>query len=67
MQALTRRRFRERNLPVQEPISMRVSKPMAASLAMLALQHGSNTSEICRLLIATGAEALNLGDLDSVA
>jgi len=39
---------------------------MAASLAMLALQHGSSTSEMCRLLIAAGAEALNLGDLDSV-
>jgi len=66
MEALVKRRNRERHLPVQEPISMRVSKPMAASLAMLALQHGSSTSEMCRLLIAAGAEALNLGDLDSV-
>jgi hypothetical protein len=67
MDALLKRRNRERHLPVQEPISLRVSKPMAASLAMLALQHGSSTSEMCRLLIAAGAEALNLGDLDSVA
>jgi hypothetical protein len=40
---------------------------MAASLAMLALQHGSSTSEMSRLLISAGAEALGLGDLDSVA
>jgi hypothetical protein len=51
---------------VLEPVSLRVSKPMAASLAMLALQHGSSTSEMSRLLISAGAEALGLGDLDSV-
>jgi hypothetical protein len=66
MDALLRRRSRERHLPVLEPISLRVSKPMAASLAMLALQHGSSTSEMSRLLISAGAEALGLGDLDSV-
>ena len=66
MKALLRRRDRERYLPVLEPISLRVSKPMAASLAVLALQNDSSTSEICRLLIAAGAEALELGDLDSV-
>ena len=39
---------------------------MAASLTILALQHGSSTSELCRLFIAAGAESLGLGDLDSV-
>lgn len=67
MDALIERRNRELHLPIQEPISLRVSKPMAVSLAILALQHGSSTSEMCRLLISAGAEALNLGDLDTVA
>ena len=66
MDALLRRRDRERHIPVMESISLRVSKPMAASLAILALQHGSSTSEMSRLLISAGAEALGLGDLDSV-
>jgi hypothetical protein len=66
MEALSERRNRERHLPIQEPISLRVSKPMAASLAVMAIQHDSSTSELCRLLIAAGAESLGLGDLDSI-
>jgi hypothetical protein len=66
MQALTERRDRERYLAVNQPLSLRVSKPMAASLTILAIQHGSSTSELCRLFIAAGAESLGLGDLDSV-
>ncbi len=65
MEALSERRNRERHLPILEPISLRVSKPMAASLAVMAIQHDSSTSELCRLLIAAGAESLGLGDLDS--
>jgi len=66
MKALTERRNRERHLPIQEPISLRVSKPMATSLAVIAIQQNSSTSELCRLLIAAGAESLGLGDLDSI-
>ena len=65
MKALRERRIRERHLPILEPISLRVSKPMATSLAVMAVQHDSSTCELCRLLIATGAESLGLGDMDS--
>jgi len=65
MDALAERRIRQRYLPMLEPISLRVSKPMAASLAVMAIQHGSSSSVLRRLLIAAGAESLVLGDLDS--
>jgi hypothetical protein len=52
MQVLIKRRDRERHLAVNQPISLRVSKPMAASLTILAIQHGSSASELCRLFIA---------------
>ena len=38
MQALTERRDRERYLAVNQPLSLRVSKPMAANLAVKAIQ-----------------------------
>lgn len=39
---------------------------MAANLQLYALQKGSSQSEIMRLLMAAGADALGLGDLDSI-
>jgi hypothetical protein len=66
MQALTERRDRERYLAVNQPLSLRVSKPMAANLAVKAIQLQSSSSELARLLISAGADALGWGDIDSV-
>jgi hypothetical protein len=66
MQALTERRDRERYLAVNQPLSLRVSKPMLANLAVKAIQHESSSSELARLLISAGAQSLGWGDLDSV-
>jgi hypothetical protein len=66
MQALTERRDRERYLAVNQPLSLRVSKPMAANLAVKAIQLESSSSELARLLISAGAQSLGWGDIDSV-
>ena len=66
MQILTERRDRERYLAVNQPLSLRVSKPMAANLAVKAIQLESSSSELARLLISAGADALGWGDIDSV-
>jgi hypothetical protein len=66
MQVLTERRDRERYLAVNQPLSLRVSKPMAANLAVKAIQLESSSSELARLLISAGADALGWGDIDSV-
>jgi len=66
MQALTERRDRERYLAVNQPLSLRVSKPMAANLAIKAIQLESSSSELVRLLISAGAQSLGWGDIDSV-
>ena len=66
MQLLTERRDRERYLAVNQPLSLRVSKPMAANLAVKAIQLESSSSELARLLISAGADALGWGDIDSV-
>ena len=66
MQALTERRDRERYLAVNQPLSLRVSKPMAVNLAVKAIQLESSSSELARLLISAGADALGWGDIDSV-
>ena len=66
MQLLTERRDRERYLAVNQPLSLRVSKPMAANLAVKAIQLQSSSSELARLLISAGAYALGWGDIDSV-
>ena len=66
MQALTERRDRERYLAVNQPLSLRVSKPMAVNLAVKAIQLESSSSELARLLISAGAQSLGWGDLDSV-
>jgi hypothetical protein len=66
MQALTERRDRERYLAVNQPLSLRISKPMAANLAVKAIQLESSSSELARLLISAGADALGWGDIDSV-
>ena len=66
MQALAESRERERYLAVNQPLSLRVSKPMAANLAVKAIQLQSSSSELARLLISAGAYALGWGDIDSV-
>ena len=66
MQVLTERRDRERYLAINQPLSLRVSKPMAANLAVKAIQLESSSSELARLLISAGADALGWGDIDSV-
>ena len=66
MQVLTERRDRERYLAVNQPLSLRVSKPMAANLAVKAIQLESSSSELALLLISAGADALGWGDIDSV-
>ena len=66
MQSLTERRNRERYLAVNQPLSLRVSKPMLANLAVKAIQLESSSSELARLLISAGAKSLGWGDIDSV-
>ena len=66
MRMLIERRERERYLAVNQPLSLRVSKPMAANLAVKAIQLQSSSSELARLLISAGAQSLGWGDLDSV-
>ena len=66
MRVLIERRERERYLAVNQPLSLRVSKPMLANLAVKAIQLESSSSELARLLISVGANALGWGDIDSV-
>ena len=61
MQILTERRDRERYLAVNQPLSLRVSKPMLANLAVKAIQHESSSSELARLLISAGGKVTWLG------
>ena len=66
MQLVRDRIVRERNLPLNNQFTMRLTSTMSTNLALKALQLGCSTSELARTLIATGAQQNGLGDLESL-
>jgi hypothetical protein len=66
MNEFEQRTQRERFIPLNTTVAVRVSRAMAGNLQLLALQKNRSQGEVMRVLIAAGAEALGLGDLDAV-
>ena len=66
MQFVRDRIVRERNLPLNNQFTMRLTSTMSTNLALKALQLGCTTSELARTLLATGAQQNGLGDLESM-
>tara|TARA_Y100001968_G_scaffold3840_1_gene3390 strand:- start:237 stop:455 length:219 start_codon:yes stop_codon:yes gene_type:complete len=65
LEALGRRRERERHLPINTPMSFKISKIASTNLMIKGLALESSPSEIARVLIDEGAKQLGF-DLESV-
>jgi hypothetical protein len=66
MDLVRERIVRERNLPLNNQFTMRLTSTMSTNLALKALQLGCSTSELARTLIATGAQQNGFGDFESL-